>query len=72
MKEIDAAGRRCEGIDCDVSSSESVAQMFTQVRERFGTLDILVNNAALVPASPADEEQRNRHYAYVTTPMPRQ
>lgn len=61
-----------QGIRCDVSSSESVAQMFTQIRERFGTLDILVNNAALVPASPADEERRNRHYAYVTTPMPRQ
>lgn len=64
MKEIDAAGRRCEGIHCDVSSSESVAQMFTQIRERFGTLDILVNNAALVHL-----RRPMRSAAIVITPM---
>jgi 3-oxoacyl-[acyl-carrier protein] reductase len=46
--------------------------MFAEVVKQFGTVDILVNNAALVPTKPADEERRNRHYAYFTTPMPRQ
>jgi 3-oxoacyl-[acyl-carrier protein] reductase len=46
--------------------------MFAEVVKNFGTVDILVNNAALVPTKPADEERRNRHYAYFTTPMPRQ
>jgi 3-oxoacyl-[acyl-carrier protein] reductase len=31
-----------------------------------------VNNAARVPSSPAEAERRNKHYAYATTPMPRQ
>ncbi|MFH9070523.1 SDR family NAD(P)-dependent oxidoreductase [Streptomyces alboflavus] len=70
-KEIEALGRRCLPIRCDVSSSEQVARMFAQAGERFGTVHILVNNAARVPASPAEEERRNSHYAYATTPVPR-
>jgi 3-oxoacyl-[acyl-carrier protein] reductase len=31
-----------------------------------------VNNAARVPDAPEEEERRNRHYAYVSTPMARQ
>jgi 3-oxoacyl-[acyl-carrier protein] reductase len=70
--EIAAKGTPCLGVRCDVSSVESVQQMFAEVAKKFGTVDILVNNAALVPTKPADEERRNRHYAYFTTPMPRQ
>lgn len=38
---------------CDVSNAEQVGNLFNKVIERFGRLDILVNNAALVhhPAS---------------------
>jgi 3-oxoacyl-[acyl-carrier protein] reductase len=57
---------------CDVSDSASVDALFAQAGERFGTVDILVNNAARIPTSPAEEARRNKHYAYVTTPMPRQ
>ncbi len=57
---------------CDVSSVESVRQMFAQTIQRFGTLDILVNNAALIPTKPEDTKRRDLHYAYMTTPMPRQ
>jgi 3-oxoacyl-[acyl-carrier protein] reductase len=70
--EIAAKGTPCIGLLCDVSSVESVRQMFAEVVQKFGTVDILVNNAALIPTKPADEERRNRHYAYFTTPMPRQ
>jgi 3-oxoacyl-[acyl-carrier protein] reductase len=70
--EIAAKGTACLGLRCDVSSVESVQQMFAEVVKKFGTLDILVNNAALVPTKPEDEERRNRHYAYFTTSVPRQ
>jgi 3-oxoacyl-[acyl-carrier protein] reductase len=46
--------------------------MFKQIKERFGTLHILVNNAALVQNRPVEEERRTRFYEYLTTPMPRQ
>lgn len=70
--EIAAAGGTAAAFHCDVSSSAAVAVAFAAVLERFGTIDILVNNAALVPDKPADEERRKRHYALLTTPMPRQ
>ncbi|MGF6889534.1 3-oxoacyl-[acyl-carrier protein] reductase [Nocardia sp. GAS34] len=69
--EIDALGRACLPVRCDVSDRAAVDQMFTDAAHRFGTVDILVNNAALVPSSPADTERRNLHYAYMTTPMKR-
>jgi 3-oxoacyl-[acyl-carrier protein] reductase len=69
--EIAARGNPCPGLRCDVSSVESVQELFTKVVQKFGTVDILFNNAALIPTKPADEERRNRQYAYFTTAMPR-
>jgi len=59
-------------LPCDVSSSAAVAATFSQVREAFGTVHILVNNAALVPDRPQDDVRRNKHYGYLTTEQPRQ
>ncbi|MBL8389884.1 MAG: SDR family oxidoreductase [Hydrogenophaga sp.] len=56
---------------CDVADRAAVDAMFADAAQRFGTLDILVNNAARVPSSPAETERRNRHYAHATTPVPR-
>jgi 3-oxoacyl-[acyl-carrier protein] reductase len=64
-------GAECLALRCDVSDSAAVDAMFAAAAERFGTVDILVNNAARVPNSPAEEARRNLHYQYVTTPMPR-
>jgi 3-oxoacyl-[acyl-carrier protein] reductase len=69
---VEAAGAQCLALRCDVSSSSEVAQLFASIVERFGTLHILVNNAALIPNRPVDTERRNKHYAYITTPVPRQ
>lgn len=72
MNELETTGQQCLGIRCDVSSVENVKDMFAQIRHNLGSVDILVNNAAVVPDRPEDEKRRNRHYAYITTSMPRQ
>lgn len=59
-------------LDCDVSDPAAVDQMFASAQAHFGRVDVLINNAARVPNSPAEEHRRNLHYQYVTTPMPRQ
>jgi hypothetical protein len=41
---------------------------FTEVISTFGTLDILVNNAALVPTSPEDTKRRDRATARARLP----
>lgn len=66
-----AEGRQCLSVICDVSSSEDVAAMFAQARETFGTIHILVNNAALTPNRPIDHERRNQLYDYNNLPVPR-
>src|ERR1700680_2455200 len=43
-------------VPTDVTSPSSVAALFDAVRDRWGRLDLLVNNAGLFgPAAPADE-----------------
>ncbi|NJD31466.1 MAG: SDR family oxidoreductase [Gammaproteobacteria bacterium] len=71
-KDVTAVGAQCLALRCDVSASAAVAQMFRDAVGRFGTVDVLVNNAALVPSRPDDEVRRRRHYASLTTPVPRE
>ena len=69
---VEETGSECLTVRCDVSDSAAVQRMFAQAAERFGTVHILVNNAALTPNRQADDVRRNRHYTYLTTPVPRQ
>lgn len=69
---LEAEGVQHLALPCDVSDSAAVDAMFAQAAQHFGSVDILVNNAARVPNSPAEEQRRNLHYQYLTTPMPRQ
>src|SRR6266404_4855852 len=59
--EIAACGMRptCEHNDffycqCDVSDAGARARMLDAVRQRFGRLDVLVNNAGIAPKVRAD------------------
>ena len=47
VEEIKALGRKSMAIQCDVSNSDSVAEMVKQTTEAFGKIDILVNNAGI-------------------------
>ena len=67
-----ALGGPCLSLACDVSDSAAVDRMFETAAQQLGTVDVLVNNAAKVPSSASETERRNRHYAYMSTPMPRQ
>jgi 3-oxoacyl-[acyl-carrier protein] reductase len=46
-KEIEALGVRVMASQCDVASTESAANMVKQVKETFGRIDFLVNNAGV-------------------------
>lgn len=70
-KDLRAAGCEVFAAPCDVSDSASVDAFFASVEQALGPVEVLVNNAALVPGGPEDEARRSRHYAYLTTPEPR-
>jgi len=45
--EIDAAGTKAFAAQCDVSVTEAAAEFVGQVKEAFGSIDYLVNNAGI-------------------------
>ncbi|SDN71041.1 SDR family oxidoreductase [Bacillus sp. OK048] len=52
-EEIEALGRKCEIIQCDLTDIEQVKNAVPQVIKRFGKIDILVNNGGIQRRSPA-------------------
>jgi NAD(P)-dependent dehydrogenase (short-subunit alcohol dehydrogenase family) len=49
VDQIQKDGGKAEAITCHIGEMESISGLFSQIRERYGRLDILVNNAAANP-----------------------
>jgi 2-deoxy-D-gluconate 3-dehydrogenase len=58
--EIEALGRRCTTVECDVNVASNIERTIRSTVEAFGTFQILVNNAGFailnVPEETTDEE----------------
>lgn len=61
-REIEGLGRRAIAIKTDVSNSEQVNKMVEQTVRDFGTVDILVNNAAFVAEVPQNFIDETEEY----------
>jgi 3-oxoacyl-[acyl-carrier protein] reductase len=68
-EKVRALGGEAFGVTVDITSSRSVAEMFSRVLDRFGTLDILVNNAGLVPRDAGSNQARKDAMDLMTTPI---
>lgn len=55
VEELRGHGHTAMSFKADVSNEEDVAKMFAAVREEYGTVDILINNAGLQSDAPFDE-----------------
>lgn len=62
---------RVIGIAADIGDSAGVAAMFKQAVDTFGTLDILINNAALTPSDAESAKARIEFMQMATTPVPK-
>ena len=47
-EEVEALGRRCFPIYCDLGEDQQIARLVDEVQDHFGRIDILVNNARAV------------------------
>ena len=54
-REISAMGVRCLKVKAHLGDAEKIRHLFGQVRDAFGNLDVLVNNAASGVQRPASE-----------------
>ena len=63
-KEIKTVGTECLTVVCDVSLEEPVGNLVKKVKESFGRIDVLVNNAGVMtrPAPIAELEVRKWDY----------
>lgn len=72
-EEVEALGRRCHRIWCNLTVSEQIESMAREAAEQFGHIDILVNNARAiigrdrVPVTELNEEVWQRFLAINTT-----
>lgn len=54
-EEVEKYGVKCFATTCDVSDVEQIRRMVKEVEEEFGKIDILINNAGVGAAAPAEE-----------------
>ena len=53
VKDIEAGGGEAFSVPCDVTDEEQVRSMVQQVMDRYGRIDVLVNNAGImIPSEP--------------------
>lgn len=54
-KKIEKLGRKAYMVLCDTSDVEQINSMFAEIKEKFGHIDIMVNNAAILKRTPLME-----------------
>src|SRR5262245_28201082 len=55
VEEVHAKGASALAVRADVSDETQVRDMFARMKERYGTIDILINNAGLQQDAPFHE-----------------
>lgn len=60
VQEMSSGRERASAIQADVSQSAEVKAMFAEIAARFGTLDVLVNNAGIAETAGARLDEVNR------------
>ncbi|MFW5751410.1 MAG: 3-ketoacyl-ACP reductase [Planctomycetota bacterium] len=54
VQEIEALGRKAIAVACDITKADQRAEAIAQVKQAFGRIDCLVNNAGVAPKVRAD------------------
>lgn len=55
VEKLEKMGGEALAVTTDVTDEEAVDNLFAQAVERFGTVDVLINNAGIADSTPVDE-----------------
>ena len=69
LREIEAAGRRGAALPVNVAEMDSIRALMRQARERFGSIDVLVNNAGIEKRAPFWEVSEADYDAVLTVKL---
>ena len=59
-KEVEAAGGQALAVQCDIRSEDQVQAAVSQAVDKFGGIDILVNNASAISLTPTEQTEPKR------------
>jgi 3-oxoacyl-[acyl-carrier protein] reductase len=59
-QELDASGIEAWGAECDIRSTEGVGSLVKMALERFGTIDLVCQNAGIYPEAPIRDMTREQ------------
>ncbi|MHB0936003.1 MAG: SDR family oxidoreductase [Armatimonadota bacterium] len=66
LADLEKTGGTCYGLTADSSKEEDIKRVFAETKERFGDIDILVNNAAMAAGSVLDMPSEQIQYVLTT------
>lgn len=67
VTEVTADGAEALAVECDVRDEAQVEAMFAAALDRFGRIDVLINNAGLADHTPTDEMSSARWREVIDT-----
>ena len=58
--EVEEAGGKALAVQCDIRSEEQIQQLVRTAVDKFGSIDILVNNASAISLTPTEQTETKR------------
>ena len=59
---VEEAGRKAELVVCDIATEAGAREAFERTMARFGTVDVLVNNAGIAPGNQGDSWDHDENW----------
>ncbi|MCC8179431.1 MAG: SDR family NAD(P)-dependent oxidoreductase [Planctomycetes bacterium] len=68
-KEIEALGRKCLPIKCDITDTADIRKAIDEIKKQFKQVHILVNNAGVVEVDPSEKHQDDKWNKVIDTDL---
>jgi NAD(P)-dependent dehydrogenase (short-subunit alcohol dehydrogenase family) len=67
VAKVEGSGGEALAVATDVTDESAIENLFAQAVDRFGTIDVLINNAGIADSTPANELDLDKWMAVINT-----